>query len=182
MDDDISDMTQLLQERGKQGQKPKSQRLPVGQLHRLIQIGFRECRRYRLSLFGIYPAANPFFMKKRITHDLRYIIGSFWGSINDPSIKVTMDDKEDVERTIKYYLRDGGVVRLEYITVESSYYREKGGMQETRTRERVLKSAQKLAESYPNLTRLDLKSKKGFAEVRLRDSNPSRKIPHTTTV
>ena len=80
-----------------------------------------------------------------------------------------MDDKEDFERTIKYYIQDGGLIRYCNISVVSSYYREKGGMQETRTNERILKSAEKLVETYPNLCSLYLGKKNGFAEIKLRD-------------
>ena len=182
LDDDISNMVELLKNRGnKTGEKPVSRKLPVGNLDRVIRQGFQECRKHQLSLFGIYPASNPFFMKKRVTHDLRYIIGSCWGCFNDPQILVTMDDKEDFERTIKFYLRDGGVVRLEHITVESSYYTEKGGMQETRTKNRVLRSAKLLVQRYPQLCKLNLTKKSGYAEVKLRDARPDppRNIPHT---
>merc|ERR1711871_1039071 len=121
MDDDINGFVELTKEKNK---KTKS-----------------KFQKKNLSLFGIYPASNPFFMKKRITYDLRYIIGSCWGSINSKKVKVTMDDKEDFERTLKYYMKDGGVIRFENVTVLSGYYTEKGGMQETRTKERVLNSA-----------------------------------------
>ena len=46
---------------------------------------------------------------------------------------------------------------------------EKGGMQETRTKERVLKSAKLLVERYPDLATLYLKKKSGYAEVKLKD-------------
>ena len=169
MDDDISGMLELLRPKDEKRKiKPTSRQLPKGHLDKMITTGFQECRQHGLSLFGIYPACNPFFMKKRITHDLRYIIGSCWGCILDPSIKVTMDDKEDFERTIKYYLRDSGVVRIEYITAQTGYYKEKGGMQETRTKERVERSARLLVKRYPQLCSLNEKRKSGFMEITLR--------------
>lgn len=182
MDDDITDFIKLTKERKKIDKKkisekkgiiarPQSEKFRKNELEHFINDGFKECLDNNLSLFGIYPASNPFFMKKRITYDLRYIIGSCWGCINNKSLKVTMDDKEDFERTLKSYIQNGGVVRFENITVISGYYTEKGGMQETRTKERVLKSAEKLVNKYPNLCKINLGKKSGYAEIKLKDIN-----------
>ena len=172
MDDDINGFVELTKEKNKVTKsKFQSKNFRGNDLDKFIKKGFSECKKNNLSLFGIYPASNPFFMKKRITYDLRYIIGSCWGSVNNKSIKVSMDDKEDFERTLKYYMKDGGVIRFENVTVISGYYTEKGGMQETRTKERVLKSAEKLVKQYPNLCKLYLGKKSGYAEVKLKDIN-----------
>lgn len=170
MDDDINGFVELTKEKNKNTKsKFQSKNFKSNDLDKFIKKGFDECKKNNLSLFGIYPASNPFFMKKRITYDLRYIIGSCWGCVNNKSVKVSMDDKEDFERTLKYYKTDGGVVRFENITVISGYYTEKGGMQETRTKDRVLKSAQKLVNQYPDLCKLYLGKKSGYAEVKLKD-------------
>ena len=170
MDDDINGFVELTKEKNKKTKsKFHSKKFNNNDLNKFIIKGFNECQQNNLSLFGIYPASNPYFMKKRITYDLRYIIGSCWGCINNKSIKVSMDDKEDFERTLKYYKKDGGVIRFENITVISDYYKEKGGMQETRTKERVLESAQKLVNHYPELCKLYLGKKSGYAEVKLKD-------------
>ena len=180
MDDDINGFVELTKEKDKKTKsKFQSKKFKGNDLDKFIKKGFDECQKNNLSLFGIYPASNPFFMKKRITYDLRYIIGSCWGSINNKNVKVSMDDKEDFERTLKYYRKDGGVIRFENVTVISGYYTEKGGMQETRTKQRVLKSAEKLVEQYPDLCKLYLGKKSGYAEVKLKDINKkyTRNIP-----
>ena len=172
MDDDINGFVELTKEKNKNTKsKFQSKKFKGNDLDNFIRKGFDECKKNNLSLFGIYPASNPFFMKKRITYDLRYIIGSCWGCINNKNVKVSMDDKEDFERTLKYYKQDGGVIRFENVTVISGYYTEKGGMQETRTKDRVLKSAKKLVDQYPDLCKLYLGKKSGYAEVKLRDIN-----------
>lgn len=167
IDDDITSFEKLVEIDGKK----KLQRFIGNDLDNFIKKGFSECLKTNLTLFGIYPASNPFFMKDRITYDLRYIIGSCWGSINSRKIKVSMHDKEDFERTLKYYIKDGGVIRFENTTVMSGYYKEKGGMQETRTKQRVLESAEKLVEMYPKLCKLYLGKKSGYAEVKLKDAH-----------
>jgi len=53
----------------------------------------------------IFVANNPFFMKPRRT-DNSHIIGFMTGVINNPKDEFrTIDDKEDYERIIRYYLK-----------------------------------------------------------------------------
>jgi hypothetical protein len=110
-------------------------------------------------------------MKDRVTEDLRYIIGSMWGIINPgiDALKVTLDDKEDVQRSIIMYVLDGGVLRFEQYTPVTAYYKEPGGMQEERTKHRVDVSARALVDAYPGLATLNMTKKSGLTEVRLRD-------------
>jgi len=110
-------------------------------------------------------------MKDRIAVGLYYVIGSMWGCINnrDEAYSVSLDDKEDFERSIKYYLADGKVCRLDYITVKSNYYKEPGGMQVTRTTQRIEESAKILVERYPELCTMYYRETTGHAELKLKD-------------
>jgi hypothetical protein len=110
-------------------------------------------------------------MKPKVSTDIRYIIGSFWGCIN-PGIKeveVTVDDKEDYQRSILYYKKYGSVVRLNMYAPVSAYYKEQGGMQEDRTMERVEKSARWIVKTYPEFAVLNPGKKSGYMEVKLKD-------------
>ena len=179
MDDDIKNMIELTY-KNKKNRTTRSNKFKAGDLDKFIKQGFAELKKHKLSLFGIYPASNPFFMSKRITYDIRYIIGSVWGNINDKKLKVTLDDKEDFERTIKHYIKYGGVVRFENITADTPYMTCKGGMQVKRTNKRILESAKYLAKTYPDVASYYIK-KKGFAEVRLKDKGKKyikKEIPH----
>ena len=149
---------------------------PTRNLDKIFRDGFAMAAKTGFRLFGFYPVANGFFMHDRITQDLRYIIGSAWGIIN-PGIdvlKVTLDDKEDVQRSIIMYLVDGGVLRFETIAPVTAYYKEPGGMQEERTKNRVDKSAHAMVNAYPGLAKINLSKKSGFAEVRLRDQRDEK--------
>ena len=57
--------------------------------------------------------------------------------------KLTIDEKEDVERTLKHYVQDGSVFRFNNVTIKTNYYKTKGGMQsENKDRQKeALKSA-----------------------------------------
>ncbi len=182
MDDDVEEICELYKEGdthkliegkaqyiGATWNKPK--------LDKFINIGFDECLEKGLNLWGIYPANNYFFMKKRVSYDLKYIIGSFWGCINK---KILLDnhelaglgDKEDYERTLKYYMNDGGVIRFNNITVKTNYFTEPGGLQsDGRPKDRVHKNAIRLVEIYDDLITLNFNKKNGYTDFKLRDKN-----------
>lgn len=146
---------------------------PIEDLEKeLIVKGFEACEENDAYLFGIYAAANPMFMKHKTAVGLYYCIGSCWGVINrhDKDLSVTLDDKEDFERTLQHYVKDGKVVRLDNITVKSKYYTEDGGMQVERTTDRILKSAENLVERFPGLCTMYIRETTGHAELRLRDT------------
>ena len=70
---------------------------------------------------------------------------------------------------IKYYLKDKGLLRFNNVTVKTKCYKEPGGMQVKRTKERIHNNAQKLVNDYPDLCRLNMGKKSGFTELTLRD-------------
>ena len=85
----------------------------------------------------MYPVFNPYFRKPRpkITTQLNYIVGAMYGIINRPnlsSIQLCLtksnSQKEDVERTIKYFIEDGIVIRFNKIGFKTKYYGSSGGL------------------------------------------------------
>jgi len=150
--------------------KPRKEK-PLRSLLAVIKTAFSECDKAGAHLWGVYPVANGFFMKPKVSTDLRYIIGSFWGCINPgiKAVKITLDDKEDYQRSILYYKADDAVVRLNMVAPISSYYKEPGGMQEERTKERVEESARWIVKTYPDFAVLNPSKKSGYMEVKLKD-------------
>lgn len=163
IDDDVSDVMRW--------RDPKHLD-PVEHLPALFEEGFDLAAQAGAGLWGIYPVPNPYFMRPRVRTDLTYIEGGFWGAVltGAPHQRVTLDDKEDYERSLRYYLADGSVVRIEWWTFRANYYTEPGGMQEERTPERVDASARELVRRYPELASVNTSKKsRSFTEVRLRD-------------
>ena len=144
---------------------------PLSNLTSVIEEGFAAARKTGFRLFGFYPVPNGFFMKSTCSTDLKYVIGSAWGIINPgPILTVTIDDKEDYLRTVMMYLLDGGVLRFNNVSMQSAYYKETGGMQETRTMKRIETSAKAMVAAFPDLVKINLTKKSGMPEVRLRDA------------
>ena len=152
--------------------------MPLRNLDGFIRRAFAESQKTGFRLWGIYPVPNGFFMRAgEPSTDLKYIIGAFWG-ITNPGIdvlKVTIDDKEDYLRSLIMYVADGGVLRFRDVAPKTAYYKEAGGMQEERTKNRVTKSAEALHRAFPDLTKLNATKKSGFLELRLRDTRTEEK-------
>lgn len=173
IDDDIKDVVKI----SKNGAREYS---AIENLENFFQYAFAVTAEAGAKYWGIYAAANPFFMKRSICCGLYYLIGSFWGMVvtHSKDLYVTMDDKEDFERSVRAYLKHGKVIRMNFVTVKSAYYTEKGGMQEERTEERVVWSAKKLMSMFPNQVQVNKARKKHF-EVMLiekRKNVTSRKV------
>jgi hypothetical protein len=114
------------------------------------------------NLFGIYPVKNGFFMKDlpEITYDARFCVGTLWGVFNKKTsdMLLTLEEKEDMERSILFTLKDGGVIRFNKITLSTKYYKTAGGMQtHMTTKDRIINSIESskiLYERYPTLCKL----------------------------
>jgi hypothetical protein len=102
-----------------------------------IKYAFKQCVNHTSYIWGVYAVYNPFFRKPRqeLTTGLNYIVGAFYGIINRPkldAIQLTITkengQKEDVERTLKYFLNDGIVLRFNKIGFITKYYGKEGGL------------------------------------------------------
>ena len=149
----------------------------------IIKPGFNAMRENHAYIWGIYAAGNAGFMagmdsdpeadpsgenSAAITIGNVYIIGSFFGAIirHDPKLLVGCADKEDHERSVTHFIKDGRVVRLDFATVESGYYTEKGGLQETRTDETVRVGAEYMLKHYPKYVKVYQRPSTGYWEVK----------------
>lgn len=146
----------------------------IPNLGQLFKEAFKKCVLENINLWGIYPVENAWFMSPKHTTDLRFIVGPCFGIINrhDSRLKLTLDEKENVERTLQYWSLDGKVLRLNNITLRTQYYKTPGGMQHSlekkdARKEMALKSAEILHKKYPNLTRIYLGKKSGHPEIKL---------------
>lgn len=103
-------------------------------LNDFIIHAFSKCIEEHSFIWGVYPVYNKFYRqtKKDVTTDLRLIVGCFYGIINRPDkeeIQVQFtDNKDDTERTLRYFTEDQIVLRFNKIGVKTNYYKGAGGM------------------------------------------------------
>jgi hypothetical protein len=130
---------------------------PLHSLHELILQGFKECKNLDYHLWGISPVANGFFLKQTIHTDCKFCIGHFFGVINR-RIPITLNLKDDYERSLQNTVRDGGVIRFSYVAGVTKYCASGGINQSKQERsEANKKEVEFLMKEYPNLVRLNKK-------------------------
>ena len=150
-----------------------------------LKTAFEECKKQKAYIWGVYPVFNPFFRKARpeLSIDLRYIVGAFYGIINRPNlnaIKLTITkkngQKEDVERTLRYFEHDQIVLRFDKIGFETKYYGKEGGLGTFEARLKPMEEAtKKLLEKYPNYGTM-IKKKTGMTEFKFKKIHAFSKI------
>lgn len=148
----------------------------IRNLDGFFREAFQRARREGVFLWGIYPVCNPFFMKPNITTKLKFIIGMLHGYINrcDPKLRPSgkADQKEDVETSILYYLKDGGVLRYNNVGAKTKFHAP-GGLGQTKDRIEANRSAAEyLSKQYPQYATMWTRPN-GMAEVKLREPKNS---------
>lgn len=145
-----------------------------------IKEAFSECEKHNSYIWGVYAVFNPFFRKarKELTTELNYIVGAFYGIINRPSLKsiqltITKENgqKEDVERTLKYFINDGIVLRFNKIGFTTKYYGKEGGLGRFEDRIKpMMEASKRLKKQYPE-----------YGDIKVRDNKMAefvlKKIP-----
>ena len=145
---------------------------PIENLESFIENMFYETETRKLNLWGISAFHNPFFMKKTITTNLKYICGAFSGEIIDRTkhdIYCDVDHGEDFQFTCEYFLRDGGVLRNNGVCIVTKYFGDGGinasyGGLEERKKDMEIQ-CKYLNERYGSMTRL-IEKKYGY-DIRL---------------
>lgn len=165
MDDDLTDVSFA--------QGPKTL-VSVEDLGGWFTFSFATAQAAGARLWGTYPVCNPYFMKDKVSYDLRPCIGALHGHFCDPRLQLHADalGKEDIERTLLYYLADGRVARFNGYAAKQNARTEPGGLQAPggRTHETSQRAAGYLRRTYSALVHMASARKGGHAEVRLRDT------------
>ena len=178
-DDDVSDidLSMSVRFRGKS-------------LDSFFKGAFEECLKNKSYIWGVYPVYNPFFRKDRpeLSVGLKFIVGCFYGIINRPKlkdIKLTItrenDQKEDSERTLRYYEHDGITIRFDKIGLKTVFYGKEGGLGRFEERLKPQEIATKLLlEKYPDYGILMVR-KSGVHEFKFKRLGPKYHKYHKNT-
>jgi hypothetical protein len=165
MDDDINDIITIDDDKF----------ISVNNFEEVVVKGFTDCLSEGCSLFGFYPVLNKDWMSNTFdrTKDFRFIIGSCFGYINRGIIR-TITEKDDYEFSVLNYIRDKKVLRYNYISIKTKYYKNPGGLQEYSNRKEEQQVAVNyLVGQYPEYFALKKSFKSGFPELRVKKVSPS---------
>lgn len=141
-----------------------------------FKTAFGMTQELKAFIWGVYPVNNPYFIKSRpeISTNLNYIVGAFYGIINrhdkdlELTITATNGQKEDVERTIRYFKKDGIVVRFNKVSFKTKYYGKSGGLGTFEERlEPMRVAAEALEAAYPEYGKVVMR-RNGMTEFRLK--------------
>jgi hypothetical protein len=158
-------------------------------LKQFINKAFKMCYTHNSFIWGIHQTQNNKFLRNSITFDLSFIVGYFWGCINRhyPELNITIDIKEDYERTLKYWIKDKTIIKFNYIFADTAIYKTIGGIQfqyPDRSIESI-KNTNLLLEQYPEYilkreTHLNSSKKSKYCEIKIKKgfiSNNNYYIP-----
>jgi len=145
-------------------------------LDTFLTTAFQECRDNNTFIWSVYPCFNPYFRSNRdeVTEYATFLIGAFYGIINRHSILLEPTDcyKEDVKRSIQYFLKDGKVRRYNKIGFKTKYYNNVGGLGNFKSRiDKARVAAERLVEKYPDMGRIKVR-KNGMTEFVIKPLPP----------
>lgn len=146
---------------------------------------FEDCVREKSFIWSVYPVYNTFFRKskKHLTTSIKICIGAFYGVINRkdislmPTITANNSNKEDVERTLIFYLKDKKILRYNRIGFKTKYYgTDGGGLGKFNERLEFMKqNTLSIHNAYPNLTKIKIR-KNGMYEIILNEKKSKTSI------
>lgn len=146
--------------------------VPLVDLHHFLCEGFLLAEDSGASLWGLYPVKNAQWLSRTVARGLVFCYGCSFGLINRKDVQIHLSLKEDYERSLKFYKRDGCVVRLNWVCPLQTYRKGKGGLQNYRTEEREEAACKALVSAYPDEVqikrgkgRVDLMFKRGLATL-----------------
>ena len=132
-----------------------------GTIDDLVHLGFTISEMVGADMWGINPTGNAMFMKDHVSIGLRFIYGAIYGDYaGNPSVLdkhiLELTSGEDWENTLSSYLRQGALVRIEWVAPVSKLFAKGGvddylrsiGTDRTSDLERHLKA---IAAHYPDL-------------------------------
>ena len=136
--------------------------VPITNFNSFVAEGFYQMRSAKTGLWGMYPVLNAFFMGPQVRNGLWYIVGSVYGCVNRPELRITAELREDMERTLLYYESYGSVVRLDYAAMKTTFYAT-GGLSTYRTEEKVKAACLYLLKRYPDHLTINVSKKTGYS-------------------
>ena len=138
---------------------------PLENFKEFVEFAFRETKNLNLNLWGVSALHNPFYMSKKITTSLKYICGCLYGEIFDRTkypVFADINHYEDHQKSMDCFIRDGGVVKFNWIGIKTKYFGA-GGINESmggldNRQKEMFYNAIWLEEKYPRMCKRTEKS------------------------
>ncbi len=145
-------------------------------LNDFVVTAFEQTEKIGFKMWGVNSNTSIFEMKQKLSAGLIYIVGNFYGLINNKEILVDEGNeiksrknfsagKESHERALKMYVKYGGVLKYRCIGVQSNYWGEKGGHQISRNNQGEKEATYYLHNKYPNITKI--RQVKGIYDIQI---------------
>ena len=167
LDDDIVDVTQ------KTGEQTMSS---IESFYDIIEKAYGLLKENNAYHWGLYSVQNPFYMKYTTRTNLAFIIANLFGVIvqKKDSLKRVCETRMDYEYTIRQYIENKKIVRIDYLTAITKMI-AKGGLEEYRKDNSVYeKDVDKLVNLFPQYATKWFR-KNGMPEIKLRDKKKKQK-------
>ena len=137
----------------------------VGNIHAIVDYCFEWLSATNSVLWGVYPIANGLFMKERLAVGNCYVVGAFYGIINDNRLKEPeVDECEDLVRQLSEQAAGRPPLRFDCFGIETRYFKNAGGMQQDRKKEVRESVVATLVDNYSSIVKLK-RRKEGQADV-----------------
>ena len=137
--------------------------------------GIVETMRFKMSMEGFsyggtYQVVNPMFMSgcQQYTSDLRYMLGCLRFRFNRKDIVLETNYSEDFENCILHFIRDGKILKNNWIAPKTKNYQDGGCKDDGRDNDTEKSDKVFLSSRYPQYTRL-FQRKNGKFDLRLKE-------------
>jgi hypothetical protein len=140
-----------------------------------IERMFELCEKEKVTMWGVYPASSMLYLKDEIRKGVFYIVGCFYGFINQKNLAYpNLDGKEDMWASLERSRMDGAVLRCTWVSPKTTYWLKEGGLSAYgRTLETEKENSQIICDLFPQYCKGVYTKKNGHPDVKL------KRLPYT---
>jgi len=148
----------------------------IDNLEDFFKYNYEFMKDINVNIWGIYPVYNKLFMDKQKEHistGLNFLIGHLYGFINrkDSYYDLDCNVMHDYENSLKHYLKDGRIIRLNNVACKTKMY-AKGGIGNKNDRyEDMENDVMFLMSKYPDMV-VPKKKRDGMPHITLKKLPP----------
>jgi hypothetical protein len=117
----------------------------------LIKDAVSKISTRQYGLAGCLSNSDARRFKNDYTQHLSHIVGCFWIARNDKIRIEGLSEKEDYERSIKYFSKYGKVLRYRWAGVQTQYVKGQGGIAKEGRKDREAEAVLYLTTKFPDL-------------------------------